>query len=529
MLPTTAYINGVFYTMEAENDTCSAVVVQDGKFLYCGDDAAAASMADEVVDLRGAAVLPGMIDTHQHVFAYARDLMKLDLSGTASLEELKERLRAHAAGVPDGQWILGAGFDHEKFAQPRLPTRYDLDEVCPNHPVIITRYCLHVNVANSMALARGGIDRDFQPRVPGTVVFDGQGEPTGLLYDAAAGDITAAVPNALESIEEKKNAVERACREMNAHGLTGVHPIRAAHCDLPEYADVYQALAEEDRLTVRVYLGFDELPGCSIRSGLGNDMVKYGFFKLYGDGNMGGRSAYLNAPYADDPDRCGVSNYDQETLNEKVRTAYERGLQIGMHVIGDRAVEMYLTAIENAYFANPKPDPRFRIIHMSLINESILERVKKLPVIVDMQPLFIASNIPWAENRVGPERIRNMFAWRKLIDAGLSLSAGSDSPCEAYDPLQAMHAVVNRRDMTNFPDGGWYSENCVTVYEAVSMYTRNAAYASFEEHTKGTIRAGKLADFVVLSEDIFRADPLTIKDIRVNETYLGGKRVYARR
>ena len=524
-----AYIHGVFYTMEEEGETCSAVVVRDGKFLYCGTDEKAKAMADEVVDLKGAPVLPGMIDTHQHVFAYARNLTKLNLEGTTSLAELKARVKAHADQVPDGQWILGFGFDHEKFDVPKLPTRYDLDEACPNNPLIITRNCLHVNVANSLALKAGGIDRNFQPKVAGTVEYDENGEPDGVLYDAAAGDITATIPDALASLEAKKDAVERACREMNEHGLTGVTAIQGKHCDLPEYTEVYQELAKEGRLTMRVYLGFDELPGCSIQTGLGDDMVKYGFYKLYGDGNLGGRTAYFQAPYADAPDQCGVPNYTQEELNAKVQAAYDRNIQVAMHTIVGKALDMLLTAFETVYHANPKPDPRFRIIHMSVVNDALLERARKLPVIVDVQPMFVSSDMPWVETRLGAERARYSTAFRKMIDAGLRLSAGSDSPCESYDPMGAIYAAVNRRNVISCgPEGGWYPENCVTVYEAVSMYTSNAAYASFEENLKGTIKEGKLADFVVLDKDVFQVDPLTIKDIKVLRTYLGGELVYAR-
>lgn len=530
MSQSVAYINGRIYTMEAEGDTCTAFVVQDGKFRYCGSDDEARRMAEEVIDLQGAAVVPGMIDTHQHLFAYASSLSKLDLKPASSLQQLKELLRDYAAGVPAGEWILGVGFDNEKFTDGNaMPTRQDLDDACPDHPVILSRYCLHFFSANSLGLARGGIDRNYKPAVEGTVEFGPDGEPTGVLCDSAAADVLSAIPDPLAAPEAKKAALEHACRQLNSHGLTGVHAIQGKHCDLMEYTDLYQALKEEDRLSVRVYLSYDELPNCCIRTGLGDDMLKFGFYKLYVDGNMGGRTAYMKEPYSDDPATVGVSNYTQQALTQCVRAGYARGMQVGAHVIGDRAAEMLTTAIEAVYHENPRPDPRFRMIHMSILNADIVRRISKLPVIVDIQPMFISTNVKWADSRVGAgERGKYLFAWKKLLDAGVMMTAGSDNPCESYDPMESIYALVNRKNLECYPEGGWHPEERIGVYDALAMYTRNAAYSSFEEDQKGTIKAGKLADFVVLDADIFRIDPMKIKDVKVEKTYLGGRLVYAR-
>lgn len=527
----TAYVNGRVYTMRTEGEMYSAFAVDQGKFLYCGDDSEARRLAagGEVVDLQGATVLPGMIDTHQHLFAYARDLLKLDLKGSASLEELLERIRQRAEVTPKGEWILGTGFDHELFTdQKTLPTREELDQVCPNNPLIITRYCLHVNVANSLALKAGGVGPGFVPKVAGTVEFGPGGQPTGTLRDQAAADILALVPDPLATQEGRKNAVERACRELNRHGLTGVHAIQGLHCNLPEYTDVYQDLSGEGRLTVRVFLGYDELPNCSIRTGLGDEMVKYGFYKLYVDGNMGGRTALLTQPYEDDPSQTGIPNYTQEELDAKVLEGYQRNIQVGAHVIGDKAAEMLTTAIERACRTDPKPDPRFRMIHMSLLNEDVVRRIQNLPVVVDIQPMFVSTNVRWSETRVGHVRSKYHYCWRTLLDNGMILTAGSDSPCESYDPMHGVYAITTRQGMDGYPEGGWFPEERVTVYEALSMYTRNAAYVSFEEDLKGTIEPGKLADFVVLDSDVFQTAPEKIKDIQIERTYLGGRLVYSK-
>lgn len=528
----TAYINGKVYTMKAEGDLVSAFVVEDGKFLYCGTDEEAKRLAQggEVVDLHQAAVLPGMIDTHQHLFAYARDRLKLNLKNANSMEQMLEMIRERAEATPDGQWIVGAGFDHEKFTDRKeLPSRYELDRVCPNNPLILTRYCLHINVANSLALKAGGIGPGFQPKVPGTVEFGPDGEPTGTLRDAAGADVVALAPDPLASQEGKKDAVEAACHELNRHGLTGVHAIQGLHCNLPEYTDVYQDLADEGRLTARVYLGYDRFPGCNIRTGLGDNMVKYGFYKLYVDGNMGGRTALLTQPYEDDPSTCGIPNYTQEELDAQVKKAYDMNLQVGAHVIGDKAAEMLTTAIEHARADRPNTDPRcFRMIHMSLLNEDVVNRIAKLPVVVDIQPMFVSTNVHWSESRVGHERSKYHYCWRKLLDNGMILTSGSDNPCESYDPMHGVYAIVTRQGMDGYPDGGWFPEERVSVYEALSMYTRNAAYVSYEEDIKGTIEAGKLADFVILDQDVFHTAPEKIKDITVEKTFLGGREVYSK-
>jgi len=525
----TAYVNGKIYTMKSEGDCCSAFAVEDGMFLYCGADDEARRLAEggQVVDLQGAPVLPGLIDTHQHLFAYARNLLRLNLQEVGSMRELKELLRKKAGHTPAGMWIVGTGFDHERFADGHtLPTRKELDEACPHHPVIITRYCLHINVANSMALKEGGVGKGFQPKVEGTVEFDEHGEPTGVLWDQAGADIIAAIPDPLSTQKAKVEAVRAACHELNRYGLTGVHAIQGKHCDLLEYTDVYQDLADRGELTARVYLGFDELPHCSIRTGLGNELVKFGFFKLFIDGNMGGRSAYLNEAYADAPGQYGVVNYTQEELDAKVKEVWDLNIQIGAHVIGDRAVEMLVESIEKAHTANPNPNARFRLIHMSLLNAGIVERIRILPVVIDIQPMFVSTNVRWSEDRVGHERAKYHYCWRTLIDAGLILTAGSDSPIETYNPMKGTYAIVTRQGMDGYPEGGWLPEQRVTVYEAISMYTRNAAYVSYEENIKGTIEPGKLADFVLLDADVFQTEAAHIKDITVEKTYLGGKLVY---
>ena len=535
-----AYVNARVYTMKNEGDTVEAFIIEDGKFFFCGssDEAMRLIRAGresgiwpdaEIVDLHGKCVLPGLIDDHQHVQTYARGLLKVDLTDARSIDEVKALVRAQAEKTAPGKLILGSGFDQTKFAEHRLPTRWDLDEAAPANPVVITRYCLHINIANSLALEKGGIfDKDD---VPHGIERGENGKLTGCMQEREAAVLINTITDGVDlSDEELKDAVVEALHQLNSYGLTGVHPIQGKHCDLMEYTDIYQALKDEGRLTARIYINYDVLPGCNIRTGLGDEMLKFGFYKSYMDGNLSGRTAFMLEPYSDDPSTCGVCNYEsQEAITEHLREGYQQGMQIGVHAIGDRAADMLITAIETIYREDPHPDPRFRLIHMTTLNASLVERMSKLPVIVDVQPVFIPINVRSADSRMGDtERGAYTFAYKKMMDAGLMLTGGSDSPCDSFNPLDGVYALVNRKDYTGYPEGGWHPQECIGVYDALRMYTYNAAYSSYEETIKGTIKEGKLADFVVLDADIFKVDPMKIKDIKVEKTYLGGKLVYSR-
>ncbi len=526
-----AFVNGKFYTMKEEGDTCEAVVVRDGKFMMCGTNEEAKRIAKEldapVVDLQGRAIVPGFIDIHQHVQAFAQNLQKVNLRDVTSLEELQERIRERAKITPKGKLIQGAAFDHEKFKVPVLPTKEDLDKAAPDNPVIIQRYCVHTNVANSMALEMAGIKKGFVPSRPGTVEFGEDGEPTGRLWEQAAADLVSTIQEGGVPYEEIKDMVAMALKESTKFGITGVNPIQGKLCDLYEETRVYQDLRDEGRLPVRIYIGYDEFPGIGMKTGLGDEMVKYGFYKIYTDGSLGARSARLKEPYSDDPQQVGVMNHTQEELNQLIKTAYDRDLQIGIHAIGDKAIDMALTGLEACYFENPKEDIRFRLIHTSLIDDGLLERMKKLPIMCDIQPTYVSTNVSWSDSRVG-DRAKNLFAWRRLVDAGLILAGSSDAPVEPINPLLGVYAAVTRCGYDGYPEGGWHPENKLTRYEAVSLYTKNAAYASFEENIKGTIEEGKLADFAVLDADVFQVPELEIQNIQVVKTYLSGNETFSR-
>ncbi len=525
-----AYINGNVYTMKAEGDRISAFVTENGRFLYCGDDAGALRAAGpgaEVVDLGGQTVLPGMIDTHQHLFAYARDLTKLDLKNCMSKAELLKRVAERAARTEKGGWITGTGFDQQKFTDEKeLPTRKELDRAAPENPVVLTRYCLHVNCANSLALEAAGIGRDYVPTVEGTVMYGPDGKPNGILNDNAGAHVLEQVPDSIATQEGKKKAIEAALYELNKVGLTGVTAVQATHVNLPEYGDVYQYLRDEGKLTVRICLAFDRLPNIPIRTGFGDEMIRFGYYKLFADGNMGGRTAYLSEPFSDDPGNYGIANYTQEYMNEQFKAGYDRGITVGIHAIGDAAITQVAEAIEYAIREKPTTDRRaFRLLHASLVTEELLDRLAKLPVTCDVQPMFLPTDVHWLQDRFG-SRSNYVFCWRKFLDRGMILTGGSDSPIETFNPMIAAYAITTRQGLDGYPEGGWYPENKVTTFEALTMFTKNAAFVSGEDDIKGTIETGKLADFVIPDRDPFTTPPEELRYIKIRQTFLGGKTVY---
>ncbi|MCI8645469.1 MAG: amidohydrolase [Firmicutes bacterium] len=525
----TLFVNGRIYTMENEGEWCTAIAVTGDRITaaFQTDDLGDYE-ADEVIDLKGKTVLPGFIDCHLHLLSYTQSLQSVSLRGCKSWQECKEKLIKRARHTPKGEWVRGAAFNHEDWSIPELPDRYELDTISTEHPIIIGRYCMHVSVTNSLALKLAHIDKDFVPEAENSVAKDENGEPTGVLWESAITPVLNMIPDKLATTEAKKDAIQEVIRDMNSYGITGAHPIQGKFCDAVEFMDVYQELEEEGRLNLRLYINYDELPPFSMKTGFGNEKIKYGFYKIYSDGSLGSRAAALFEPYSDAPGVYGVCNYSQEEIDQMCQTAYDRNLQIGIHAIGDKGLDIALKAIEQCYYKDPKPDYRFRLIHVMCTNEDLIARMKKLPVVLDIQPKFVSTNVSWSEERLGEERAKYAYPWRRLLDEGFIITGSSDSPVEPYNPFLGVYAVTTRKDLDGNPAGGWHSEQNVSVYEALEMYTKNAAFSSFEEDLKGTICPGKLADFIVLDADPFAVEAEQTKDIAVTQTYLGGKLVFQR-
>ena len=506
------YINGKIYTMKEEGDCKEAFCVKDGKIFAVGNlEDLACIDAEKVINLEGRTVLPGFIDCHQHTLEYSKTKVEVDLRNVRNKEELLTVLKARAEVTEPGCWIKGSGFDHERFPDKQFPTAADIDAVTSEHPVVISRYCVHFHVANSLAMKHAGI----------------KGNTNGLLKEAAVQPVMDQIPDLLPTDEDKKNAIYAAIQEMNRYGITGIHATEASISNVKEYLNIYQDLEKEKRLNARIYFCPDEYPVFGMKTGFGNDKIRYGFYKMFVDGSLGPRTAALTEPYSDMPDNRGIMTSSPDQVKRKCQKAYDLGLQVGIHAIGDRGIEVAVDAIEECYLKNPRKDARFRLIHGMCMRPDLVERIRKLPIIIDIQPGFTSNNnIWWSDGRLGPERVKYAYAWKTLIEEGIMLTGSSDSPVEQFSPMLGIYSVVNRQDRTGKPEGGWMPEQRVSVYEAICMYTKNAAYASYEEDIKGTLEAGKLADFIILEKNPFEVTGLAMKDIAILETCLAGKAVY---
>ncbi|MEM2105791.1 MAG: amidohydrolase [Candidatus Bathyarchaeia archaeon] len=510
-------LNANVITLDKRRPRAEAIAVFGDKIVAVGFNSEVRKyVSDEtrVVDAKGKSVVPGLVDCHVHMAGFGSFLQTVDLRDAKSIAEVQQRIRDFVAKNPDKPWVLGGRWDHERFAEKRLPNRWDLDAAVKEKPVFLVRVCGHVGVANSKALELADIKRETVVN-SGKVDLDVSGEPTGILRESAMELVWRVIPKPdFKSMEEY---CLRACQEALRVGLTGVHWI----VDSVDEIRVVQKLFFEGKLPLRVYLGvparlLDALACLGLFSGFGNSMLKLGFVKVFADGSLGARTAALKEPYSDDPKTSGVLLYTQRSLNRLVLKAHKASLQLAVHAIGDRAVEAALKAYEKAFKAFPRANHRHRIEHCSVLNPRLIRRMKRLGLIASVQPHFVVSDF-WVFQRVGERRGRWVYPFKTLMREGIVVCSGSDSPVEPINPLLGVWAAVAKTNL---------AEERLSLDEALRTYTLNAACASFEENLKGSIEVGKLADLTVLSEDLDRIPPEKIRDVSVEMVIVGGKIVY---
>jgi len=511
--------NANVLTMNPLEPYAEAITIKDEKIVAVGTDNQTkpwVGKQTKVMNLDGKMVVPGFIDAHVHMRGFGRSLTWINLRGVDSIGEMQQLLRERTQKTPEGKWILGRGWDQERFREKRYPTRWDLDDVTLNNPVIFTRFCGHVCVANGKALELAGITRDTVAPSGGQIDMDHEtGEPTGILRENAMDLVWNIVPEPSEG--ELAEICVLASQKAVEAGITSVHWL--VHS--PAEIRILQKLRKEGKLPLRVYLVVPvEFLDCLIDAGLvtgfGDHMMKIGGIKILADGSLGARTAALKQPYDDEPSTKGMMLYSERSLNGLVLKAHKAGFQLAIHAIGDQTVDMALKALEKALEVSPREDHRHRVEHASVLNESLIQRMKKLGVIASVQPHFVVSDF-WIEKRLGKARARWTYPFKTLIEKGVLVAGGSDCPVEPISPLLGICAAVNRE---TFP------QERITVEEALCIHTVNAAYASFEEKMKSSIEAGKLADLVVLSDDLRKIEPSKIKDVRVEMTIVGGKIVF---
>ena len=526
-------VNGKIWTVSGAQPQAEAVASIGSRIVAVGKTAGIRGLAGpktRVVELGGKLVVPGFNDAHVHFSAGGASLASVQLRDAKSEAEFRERIRAFAAKTPQGRWITAGLWDHENWTPARLPTRQLIDEVTPDHPVFVSRLDGHMALANSLALKMAGITRATPDPPGGAIVRDAQGEPTGVLKDAAQGPVHRVIPP--PSGAQIEEAVQAALGYAAENGVTSVQDMSASR----EVLAAYQRLLDRGELTVRIY-GFQPLPSwqrlaqVGIRAAFGGEKLKIGGTKGFSDGSLGSTTALFFKPYLDAPDTSGLPADEmipESKMRDNISGADHAGLQIGIHAIGDKANHGILDMYQEIGKKNGPRDRRFRIEHAQHLRQEDIPRFGTLKVIASMQPYHAIDDGRWAWKRVSPDVLKGTYAFRSLLDSGAVLAFGSDWEVAPLEPLMGIYAAVTRRTLDGKNPGGWIPEQKITAAEALRAYTVGSAYASFDENLKGSIEPGKLADMAVLSDDVLEIRPESIDKTRVVMTVFDGKVIYSR-
>lgn len=520
------------YTVDDARPLAEAMAVRDGRIAFVGSARGAMTLRGartRVVELQGQTIIPGMIDAHAHLLGLGNALRTVDLVGTASYDEVIARVVARAREAPPGTWILGRGWDQNNWADTRFPTHEALSRAVPNHPVYLTRVDGHAALVNEAALRAANITAQATDPDGGRIVRGDDDRPTGVMVDRAMGLVQRAIP--AQSPAEMREAVLAAIREANRWGLTGIHDAGVGR----QVIDVYEALAREGRFDLRDYVmiasddaTLEHYFARGPQTGLYDNRLSIRAIKISADGALGSRGAALLEPYSDEPENTGLILAPGERIRNVAERALRSGFQLNVHAIGDRANRIVLDAFEQALATVPVADHRFRVEHAQILHHADIPRFARLDVIPSMQASHQSSDMYWAGNRVGHGRLLGAYAWRSLLDDGVIIPNGSDFPVEPVNPLISFHASVTRQDAAGWPAGGWFPAQRMTRDEALKSMTIWPATAAFQEALVGSLSPGKLADFVVLDQDIMTVAPERILSTRVVATYLGGRAVYER-
>lgn len=534
--------NGNISTMDKRNSKHRAIAIKEGKIFKVGSDLEVLSLREDhtqIIDLNGKTMLPGFNDSHIHLLNYAYSLTKLDCSSLDSIDKIIDVGKdfIEEKHLKEGDWLLARGWNQILFKEQQEPTRYDLDKISTSYPMSFTRICEHITVANSRAIELAGITKDTPQPDGGHFDIDENGEPTGIFREAARYMIYENIPDIKK--EDIKEMILNVSKIASSYGLTSVQTDdfeTFADKDYQKIIDAYQELAEEKLLPIRIYEQclFPEIERLKAfiskgyKTGKGDDFFKIGPLKLLTDGSLGGRTAYLLQAYSDDPSSRGISTFTQEELDNLILTAHKSNMQVLTHAIGDGAMYMCFESFEKTQREFYRQDPRFGIVHLQITDRELLNKFKELDVIAYAEPICVNNDLHMAEERVGVHRIKTSYNYKTLVDKGVHLTISSDCPVDTLNPMYSIYTAVTRKDYSGYPEAGWYPDQCLSLDEALYAYTMESAYASFEEDIKGSIEEGKLADMVVISDNIYEIPADNIKDIKVDMTIMDGKIVYKR-
>ena len=526
----TALHNITGYTSSDAGMVDFSVLVFDdaGRIVASGDEALLAAHPDaRRVDGGGNTVLPGLIDAHAHVAGLGFLKTSLDLTGVRSVDDAAAWIAAYAKEKPHARWITGRGWNQVLWPVRAFPNAARIDAVVADRPVWLRRIDGHAGWANSAAMRIAGIDADTADPVGGKIVRDDNGHATGIFIDRAMDLIEAHVPQPNKA--EGRAAIKAAVETLLSEGITSVHDAGIGI----ENAEIYMSMADDGALDMRIYAmtgGAGEVLDAISKPivAYGNDHLDIASVKLYTDGALGSRGAAMIEPYSDDPENRGLPFWTQAELDAMVQKANDMGFQVGIHAIGDLGNRMALDAFEHAQGGKPSP-LRNRIEHSQIVTLDDIPRFAELGIIASMQATHATSDKNMAEDRIGPQRILGGYAWRRMLDAGVVLANGSDFPVELSNPFHGLYASVTRQDRDGEPAGGWYADQALTRAEALHSFTLAGAYAARQEDRLGSLEPGKWADFIIVDRDYFTVPAAEIDDIVVLETWVAGKKVYARK
>jgi predicted amidohydrolase YtcJ len=528
--------NGNVYTVNPRAPRAQAIAVKADRIVFVGSNAAAQKFIGKdtrVVDLRGNTVLPGFADAHQHLSGVGFREMTLNLEGTTSLEDFLAKVKARVDQAKPGEWVTGRGWIETHWKPPAFPTRWDLDKVAPNNPVILGRADGHGSVANSAALKLAGVDKNTPNPFGGEISKDKQsGEPNGMLLDAAQGLVRRRVPPTTR--EDAERAVVLGVKRNIELGWTQVQDAGGSYNDV----EIFKKLYASGAIKLRIYKAVHG-PGASATRlltegptvGAFENRFTFRTIKVVADGALGSRGAALLGPYSDAPDTSGFLTVKVEELRPMLVEALRKGIQVETHAIGDLANRFTLDEYETAFKAVPAgerkvADPRWRVEHAQIVNPADIPRFAKLGIIPSMQPSHAIGDLFFAPSRVGIARLAGSYAWQSFIKSGVVVAGGSDAPVERGEPMIEFYAAVARKDQKGFSGEGWHPEEAVSRADALKMFTLWPAYAAFEEKLRGSIEPGKLADLTILSADIMTIPPPEILKTRCVMTVINGEIVY---
>ena len=529
---TVFYTHGRIYTNDPAEPWAEAMAVADGKIVCIGKmahvllDCGGSQLSAETVHLNDRFVMPGFNDAHVHLGSAGADALAVELRGVKSVEEMQKRVAEAVVHHKEGEWITGSGWDHTVWPDKRFPNRQQLDAVAPKNPVILTHISGHVAVANSLALKKAEIDKSTPNPPGGEIEHDGLGEPTGMLKEDAAMELVRVrIPD--PSMEARRRGIEIVLINVARNGVTSLQDNSAW-----EDFQVYQQLKEEAKLTARIteWLPFNaslnELQDRRAQGGTTDPWLKTGALKAVTDGALGSRTAAMLEPYSDDPSTTGIYTYDPDKLRAMAIERDKAGFQLNFHAIGDRANRIALDVFEAVAKANGRRDRRDRIEHAQVVAPMDFQRFAQLKVIASMQPAHQTTDMRWAEDRIGSERIKGAYAWNTMQKNGVRLAFGTDYPVEPISPFRGLYACVTRERPEGGPRNGWEPQEKISLADCIRAYTSGSAYAQFEEGKKGELKLGEYADFVVLSDDLTKIPPSQYTKIRVLRTVAGGRTVY---